>query len=109
MRGWLLDPSVFAEIAIGSVEQAPMVYSQTQNQSWCEFSNSNQLTANAEAAPEGTEISITTWPAPDPKKSDYLKSSQFFSVGSDAKNPEEAVKLLNWLINSSEAKQHPLR
>ncbi len=28
-EGWLLDPSVFAEIAIGSVEQAPMVYSQT--------------------------------------------------------------------------------
>ena len=103
-EGWLLDPSVFAEIAIGSVEQAPMVYSQTpETQSWCEFSNSNQLTAMQKAAPEGTEIGITTWPAPDPKKSDYLKSSQFFSVGSDAKNPEEAVKLLNWLINSSEA------
>ncbi len=109
-EGWLLDPSVFAEIAIGSVEQAPMVYSQTpETQSWCEFSNSNQLTAMQKAAPEGTEIGITTWPAPDPKKSDYLKSSQFFSVGSDAKNPEEAVKLLNWLINSSEGKQHPLR
>ena len=103
-EGWLLDPSVFAEIAIGSVEQAPMVYSQTpETQSWCEFSNSNQLTAMQKAAPEGTEIGITTWPAPDPKKSAYLKSSQFFSVGSDAKNPEEAVKLLNWLINSSEA------
>ena len=103
-EGWLLDPSVFAEIAIGSVEQAPMVYSQTpETQSWCEFSNSNQLTAMQKAAPEGTEIGITTWPAPDPKKSGYLKSSQFFSVGSDAKNPEEAVKMLNWLINSSEA------
>ena len=103
-EGWMLDPSVFAEITVGSVEQTPMVYGQTpETQSWCEFSNSNQLTAMQKAAPEGTEIGITTWPAPDPKKSAYLKSSQFFSVGSDAKNPEEAVKLLNWLINSSEA------
>ena len=103
-EGWMLDPSVFAEITVGSVEQTPMVYGQTPDtQSWCEFYNSNQLSAMQKAAPEGTEIGITTWPAPDPKKSDYLKSSQFFSVGSDAKNPEEAVKLLNWLINSSEA------
>ena len=103
-EGWMLDPSVFAEITVGSVEQTPMVYGQTPDtQSWCEFYNSNQLSAMQKAAPEGTEIGITTWPAPDPKKSAYLKSSQFFSVGSDAKNPEEAVKLLNWLINSSEA------
>ena len=103
-EGWMLEPSVFAEITVGSVEQTPMVYGQTpETQSWCELYNSNQLSAMQKAAPEGTEIGITTWPAPDPKKSDYLKSSQFFSVGSDAKNPEEAVKLLNWLINSSEA------
>lgn len=103
-EGWLLPPDVFAEITVGSVEQTPMVYNSTPaTQSWCEFYNSNQLAAMQNAAPEGMEIGITTWPAPNPKKSAYLKSSQFFSVGVHTKNEEEAVKVLDFLINSSDA------
>ena len=102
--GWMLTPDVYAEITVGSVEQHPMVYgSSPATQSWCCFSNSNQLTAMQNAAPEGVTIGITTWPAPDPKKSGYLKSSQFFSVGVHTKNEEEAVKVLDFMINSSEA------
>lgn len=103
-EGWMLPPDVFAEIALGSVEQTPMVYNSTpETQSWCELYNSNQLAAMQNAAPEGMEIGITTWPAPDPKKSNYLKSSQFFSVGAHTKNADEAVKVLDFLINSSDA------
>ena len=103
-EGWMLEPAVFAEITLGSVEQTPMVYNSTPaTQSWCEFYNSNQLAAMQNAAPEGMEIGITTWPAPDPKKSGYLKSSQFFSVGVHTKNEEEAVKVLDFMINSSDA------
>lgn len=103
-EGWLIDPSVFAEIALGSIEQMPMVYGTSPaTQSWCEFSNSNQLTAAINAAPEGMELAITTWPAYDPVKSGYLKSGQFFSIGAHTQNPEEAVKVLNFMINSMEA------
>lgn len=103
-EGWLLDPGVFAEISIGSIEQMPMVYGTSPStQSWCEFANSNQLAAAINAAPEGMELAMTTWPAYDPVKSGYLKSSQFFSIGAHTKNPEEAVKVLNFLINSMEA------
>ncbi len=103
-EGWMLEPGVYAEITAGSVEQCPMVYGSTPStQSWCVFSNSNQLAAMRNAAPEGMEVVMTTWPAPDPKKSGYLKSSQFFSVGSGVANEEEAVKLLNWLINDYDA------
>lgn len=103
-EGWLIDPGVFAEISIGSVEQDPMVNgSGPETMSWCAFANSNQLTAIQNAAPEGVTVGMTTWPSPDPKKSGYLKSSQFFSVGAHTKNPEEAVKVLNFLINSSDA------
>lgn len=103
-EGWFIDPGVFAELAIGSVEQEPLVYgSSPETMSWCAFYNSNQLTAMQNAAPEGVEIGITTWPAPDPKKSGFLKSSQFFSVGAHTKNPEEAVKVLDFLTNSSDA------
>ncbi len=103
-EGWLIDPGVFAEISIGSVEQDPLVYgSSPETMSWCAFANSNQLTAVQKAAPEGVEIGMTTWPSPDPTKSGYLKSSQFFSIGAHTKNPAEAVKVLNYLINSSDA------
>ena len=98
--GYVIDPSVFAERSIGSVEQDPLVYgSSPETMSWCEFAYSNQLTATVSAAPEGTEIGLTTWPSADPKKSDYLKPSQFFAISSDSKNPEEAAKILNFITN----------
>lgn len=98
--GYVIDPSVFAERSIGSVEQDPLVYgSSPETMSWCAFAYSNQLTATVSAAPEGTEIGLTTWPSADPKKSDYLKPSQFFAISSDSKNPEEAAKILNSITN----------
>lgn len=105
-EGWHLNPSVFAEITIGSVEQEPLVYySSPETQSWCAFAYSNQLTAMKAAAPEGVEIGISTWPAENPSAANYLKPSQFFSVSSDSKNPEEAVKVLNYLLNSVECNE----
>lgn len=98
--GYVIDPSVFAERSIGSVEQDPLVYgSSPETMSWCAFAYSNQLTATVSAAPEGTEIGLTTWPSADLKKSDYLKPSQFFAISSDSKNPEEAAKILNFITN----------
>ena len=98
--GYVIDPSVFAERSIGSVEQDPLVYgSSPETMSWCAFAYSNQLTATVSAAPEGTEIGLTTWSSADPKKSDYLKPSQFFAISSDSKNPEEAAKILNFITN----------
>ena len=98
--GYVIDPSVFAERSIGSVEQDPLVYgSSPETMSWCAFAYSNQLTATVSAAPEGTEIGLTTWPSADTKKSDYLKPSQFFAISTDSKNPEEAAKILNFITN----------
>ena len=105
-EGWHVDPSIFAEISLGSVEQDPLVYgSSPETRSWCAFAYSNQLTAMQNSAPEGIEIGITTWPSSNPKASNYLKPSQFFSVTIDSQNPEEAVKVLNFFTNSIEANE----
>lgn len=102
-EGWHVDPSVFTEITVGSAEQDPMVYgSNPDSMSWCVFAYSNQLSAIQQAAPEGIEIGITTWPSDDLEKSNYLKPSQFFAVSTDCKNPEEAVKVLDYITNSVE-------
>ena len=100
-EGWLIDPSVFSEVTVGSVEQDPMVYGTSpERMSWCFFAYSNQLTATKNAAPEGMEIGMTTWPSADPAKSDYLKPSQFFSITVDSANPDEAAKVLDFITNS---------
>ena len=102
-EGWHVDPSVFTEITVGSAEQDPMVYgSNPDSMSWCAFAYSNQLSAIQQAAPEGIEIGITTWPSDNLEKSNYLKPSQFFAVSTDCKNPEEAVKVLDYITNSVE-------
>lgn len=102
-EGWLIDPSVFAEVTIGSLEQDPMIYgSNPENMSWCFFAYSNQFAAAKDAAPEGMEIGMTTWPSPDPAKSNYLKPSQFFAISKDSENPDEAAKVLNFITNSVE-------
>lgn len=105
-EGWHVGSEVFAEVTIGSVEQDPMVYgSDPSNMSWCAFFWSNQMTALQNAAPEGMEVGITTWPSADPQKSNYLKPSQFMSVSAQGANPAEAVKVLNFFTNSVECNE----
>lgn len=100
-EGWLIDPSVFAEVTVSSVEQDPLVYnSSPETASWCFLAYTNQYAAVKSAAPEGMEIGITTWPSPDPVKSDFLKPSQFFAISSDSANPDEAAKVLDFITNS---------
>lgn len=105
-EGWLIDPSVFAEVAIGQPEQEPLVYgSDPGKMSWCAFYFSNNMAAVTNAAPEGMEIGITTWPADDAVKANYLKPSMFFSISVDSKNPEEAAALINYWTNSVECNE----
>ncbi len=105
-EGWLIDPSVFAEVAIGQPEQEPLVYgSSPERMSWCAFYFSNNMAAVTKAAPEGMEIGITTWPSDDAEKSNYLKPAMFFSVSVDSKNPEEGAKLIDFWTNSVECNE----
>lgn len=102
--GWHISPDKVTDSV--SVEQSPLIYgSSADSMTWCLNGTSNMLTAYQEAAPDGVELGITTIPSNDAKKSNYLKPSQFFSISADTKNPDEAVKVLNYLINSSEANE----
>lgn len=104
-QGWVIGADVHAELTSNSVEQSPLVYySSEATQSWCGFFWSNQLSAMVAAANDAFEVGITTWPSLNPKNSNFLKPSQFFAVSRDAgENEEEAVKVLNYMLNSEEA------
>ena len=103
-EGWFI-PQEYSPSSGGAVEEDPLVYgSSPETMVWCNLAGgSNMLTAYQSAAPEGVEIGITTIPTNDPKKSNYLKPSMFFSISADTKNPDAAVAVLDYLINSKEA------
>ena len=105
-EGWMLGSEVFAETSVGTVEQDPMIYgSAPEYMSWCALFWSNQVTAMQNAAPEGVEVGITTWPSPDPAKSNYLKPSQFFSVAAKTQHPDTAVAIVDFWTNSVPANE----
>lgn len=105
-EGWMVGSEVFAETSVGTVEQDPMIYgSAPEYMSWCALFWSNQVNAMQAAAPEGMEIGITTWPSPDPVKSNYLKPSQFFSVAAKTQHPDTAVAIIDFWTNSIPANE----
>lgn len=100
--GWQLTPDYIDTTA---VETDPMVYgSSPETMAWCTINGtSNQLTAFQSAAPEGTEIAVTTIPTTDTVTSNYLKPALYFSISADTEDPDAAVALLDYLINSEDA------
>ena len=105
-EGWYIEPSVFAELIPGSIEQDPLIYgSSPETMSWVAFCWSNQYAAFTNAAPEGMELDLTTWPSKDPKKSNFLKPSQLFSVSVDSKDPVTGAKIIDYWTNSMDCNE----
>lgn len=103
-EGWMCSPEIYTERTIGTPEQMPLVYgSSPDSMSWCSFTYSNALTALQNAAGESVEIAMTTWPADDPVKANYLKPSMFFAISVDSENPEVAADFISNWTNSLEA------
>ena len=86
------------EISTTSIEEDAI----HSGKSWSTIVWSNQYAAAMNSKPEEYEYAVCTWPANNIKQADYTKPSQFFSVSSNSKNPEEAVKVINYLTNSKE-------
>lgn len=103
-EGWMCDPFIYAERTIGTPEQMPLVYgSSPATMSWCSFTWSNSLASLRNAAPEGVELAITTWPSANPTASNYLKPSMFFCITTDSANPDESAAFINYWTNDVEA------
>ncbi|BDR52592.1 sugar ABC transporter substrate-binding protein [Bombiscardovia nodaiensis] len=103
-EGWHIDPKVFAEIKISSVEQNPLLYgSDPSRRSWCAFMYSSQSVAAQAAAQNGDKLAMVPWPSDNVSKSEYLKPSQYWVVSKNCKNPDLAAKWINFYINSVKA------
>lgn len=104
-EGWMFDTDRIANVNVNDIAQSPMVFGATPDvRTWCSIAFSNQIHAFQDAATaDGIELGICSWPSADPVKSNYMKPGQFFSVTTDAKNPDVAVAVLNYLINDPQA------
>lgn len=101
-EGWLMDYSL--TIGLDSTEEQPIIYGTTpETSSWCSFFYSNQADTMQQAAPEGMELALTTWPLDNPKQSNYLREAMSWCIPNQGGNIDQAVALLNWWINSPEA------
>lgn len=103
-EGWLMDYSIV--VGMDAIEEQPIVYGTSpETSSWCSFFYSNQADAMQQAAPEGMELALTTWPLDHPKESNYLREAMSWCIPNQGGNIDQAVALLNWWINSPEANQ----
>jgi len=101
-EGWLIDFSIVANAS--DVAEQPLVTSaEPEYSSWCAFYYSNQVVSLQNAAPEGTELAVTTWPTDNLAGSNYLRQAMCWSISAKSENIDEAVALLNWWTNSQDA------
>jgi multiple sugar transport system substrate-binding protein len=67
---------------------------------------SNQIVATWTAAGEDRNFVMHTIPRTEGgQPQNYIKPSMFFSITSQAKQPEESAKFINWFVNSIEANE----
>ncbi|MCR5716518.1 MAG: extracellular solute-binding protein [Lachnospiraceae bacterium] len=104
-EGWLFDTDKCASVDTATIEGNPLVYGTDNSvRSWCAFAFSNQYAAlSAAAAANEIELGICSWAENNPSSANYLKPGQFFSVTTNAQNPDLAVAFLNYLINDVDA------
>ena len=69
-----------------------------------QYYNSNQLEAvNAAAGKEMKILRVPSLTGKATERKTWYKASQLWSASSQTKNPEAAVKFINWLVNSPES------
>ena len=81
-------------VGLDATEEQPIIYGTTpETSSWCSFFYSNQADAMQQAAPEGIELALTTWPLEKPKESNYLREAMSWCIPNQGGNIDQAVAL----------------
>jgi multiple sugar transport system substrate-binding protein len=71
--------------------------------SWMTINWANQIEAFQAAAGGGTTISITTVPSANPSLSNFGRASMLWSITRDARDPNQAARLVDFLLNNQAA------
>ena len=99
----LLDKGVMMDPEIAFVTVSPEEGSIAQEKVWCGFYWSNQVVATQTVVPSPLEIVLLPKIKNSSRPGTFLKPSMFFSIPSQAENPDEAARFINFFINNIEA------
>lgn len=96
-EGWLIDYETYVTAGGDSATQ-PIVTGDAWDAMW----NSNQTAGLQSPCPEGVVLDMVTWPTSNLDASGYTTGAMGWCIPANAKNPDAAVALLNWWINTPE-------
>jgi multiple sugar transport system substrate-binding protein len=99
-EGWLLDYETYVTAGGDSATQ-PVV----TGESWCAMWNANQMAGLQDPCPEGVVLDMVTWPTEDLEASGWLVGTMGWVIPANVEDPDAAVALLNWWINSQEVQE----
>lgn len=101
----LLDAGALVNPDVAFVTVTPEEGVLAKKGTWIDWIWSNQLASTQAVTDNRLEMGLMP-KMPSPKRpGTYLKPSMFFSITSQAQNPEEAVKFLNFFINDVKVNQ----
>jgi len=104
-EGWHIHPEALAGRA-GGMDQDPLVFGATPaDRTWNAIVYSNMLVGLQNAAPDGMELALTTWPSSNPQRGNYMRASMYFSITRHSNHPEQAARLLDFWTNSIEVNE----
>lgn len=99
-EGWLLDYEAYVT-AGGDTATQGIVTGSSWNNMWY----TNQTAALQAPCPEGVVLDMVTWPTSNLDASQYTAGSMAWCIPANVENPDEAVALLNWWINTPEVQE----
>lgn len=91
------SPSESVEVQAGSIDQSLIATNRAATATYW----SNQLSALSEGA--GRELELLRWPGESEQPGMYLKPAMYWSASAESEHPEEAVRFIDWLVNSPDA------
>jgi len=107
-EGWHFRPEHWGGRDRFALANDPLVYppniqADANLRSWIAIAWNGQLPAFQNAIGAGTQFALTTLPSADPARSNFGRASMFWSITSQASNPDAAAQLINFFVNNQAA------
>jgi multiple sugar transport system substrate-binding protein len=95
----LLDAGVMVDPELAFLQVTPDEGQLAQGNTWVEWIWSNQLASTQAVTSNTLDIGLLPSLADAEQPGTYLKPSMFFAITSQAENPDEAARFLNFFVN----------
>ena len=101
-EGWMIGPEELAGRT--GTEEEPIIFgSEPGLRTWNHFFFTNMFASLQDVAPDDIVLRMTTFPSPNPRGSNIVRSGQALAITTHSEHPEIAARVLDMFTNSEEA------